>query len=48
MLMESGDTEPTAKLLQEAREGWAAIKYESGVQWIDELMAEKEESEDAE
>jgi hypothetical protein len=32
MLMESGDSERAAKLLQETREGWAAIKYESGVQ----------------
>jgi hypothetical protein len=36
------------KLLGEAREEWAAIKYESGVQWIDELLAEKEKSEDDE
>src|SRR5262245_33422558 len=48
MLMESGDTERAAKLLQEARGGWAAINYESGVQWIDEFLYEKEESEDAE
>lgn len=48
MLMESGDSERGVKLLEEAREGWAAIKYESGVQWIDELLAEDGEDEDAE
>jgi len=48
MLKKSGDKERAAKLLQEAREGWAAIKNESGVQLIDELLYEKEESEDAE
>lgn len=47
MLMESGDSERGVKLLEEAREGWAAIKYESGVQWVDELLAEDEEDEDA-
>ena len=29
-------------------EGGSAIKYENGVQWIDELLAEKEKSEDDE
>ena len=48
MLMDSGDSERGVKLLGEAREGWTAIKYESGVQWIDELLAEKEKGEGAE
>jgi hypothetical protein len=48
MLMQSGDSERGVKLLEEAREGWAAIKFESGVQWIDELLAEDEEGDDAE
>jgi hypothetical protein len=48
MLMESGDSERGMKLLWEAREGWASIKYESGVQWIDVLLAEKENGEDTE
>ncbi len=46
--MKSNDSERGVKLLGEAREGWAAIKYESGVQWIDELLAEKEKGKDAE
>ena len=48
MLMDSGESERGVKLLGEARERWTAIKYESGVQWIDELLAEKEKSEDDE
>ena len=44
----SSDSERGVKLLGDAREGWAAIKYENGVQWIDELLAEKEKSEDDE
>jgi hypothetical protein len=42
MLMDSGDSERGVKLLGDAREAWAAIKYENGVQWIEELLAEKE------
>ena len=42
------DSERGVKLLGYAREAWAAIKYESGVQWIDELLAEKENSADDE
>lgn len=48
ILMDSGDSERGMKLLGDAREGWTAIIYESGVQWIDELLAEKEKSEDDE
>jgi hypothetical protein len=32
----------------ETIEGWTAIKYKDSVQWIDELLAEKEKSEDDE
>ena len=46
--MKSDDPERGVKLLEEAREGWTAIKYENGVQWIDELLAEKEKTEDDE
>ena len=46
--LESGDSESGMKRLGEAREGWAAIKYENGVQWVDELLAEDEEVKDAE
>jgi tetratricopeptide (TPR) repeat protein len=48
MLMDSGESERGVKLLGEAREGWTAIKYESGVQWIDKLLSEKEKGEDDE
>jgi tetratricopeptide (TPR) repeat protein len=48
MLMDSGESERGVKLLGEAREGWTAIKYDRGVQWIDELLAKKEKSEDDE
>jgi hypothetical protein len=48
MLMRSNDSERGAKLLGDAREVWAAIKYDNGVQWIDELLAEKEKTEDDE
>jgi tetratricopeptide (TPR) repeat protein len=48
MLMDSGESERGAKLLGDAREEWAAIKYDNGVQWIDELQAKKEKSEDDE
>lgn len=45
MLMNSGDSARGLNLLSEAREGCVAIKYEGGVQWIDNLLAEKEKSE---
>ncbi len=56
MLRNSGDKERGVALLSEAREGWDAIKYESGVQWIYEsgvqwiyeLLAEGEMEENAE
>jgi len=48
ILMKSNDSERGVKLLGNAREVWAAIKYDNGVQWIDELLAEKEKSEDDE
>jgi len=48
MLLNSGERERGVELLGEARAGWAAIKFENGVQWIDELLAEDEEGEDAE
>jgi len=48
MLMKSNDSERGVKLLGDAREVWAAIKYDNGVQWIDELLAEKEKTEDDE
>jgi hypothetical protein len=48
MLLDSGDSERGVKRLGDAREVWAAIKYENGVQWIEELLAEKEKTEDAE
>ena len=48
MLMKSNDSERSVKLLGDAREAWAAIKYDNGVQWIDELLAEKEKCEDDE
>jgi phosphoribosyl-ATP pyrophosphohydrolase len=44
MLMDSGESERGVKLLEDAREVWDAIKYENGVQLIDELLAEKEKS----
>jgi len=48
MLMDSDESERGAKPLGDAREVWAAIKYEYGVQWIDELLTEKEKTEDDE
>ena len=48
MLMKSNDSERGVKLLRDAREVWAAIKYDNGVQRIDELLAEKEKTEDDE
>jgi tetratricopeptide (TPR) repeat protein len=48
MLMNSGDTERGVKLLKEGREAWAAINHQSGVQWIDEMLADDEKNEDVE
>jgi tetratricopeptide (TPR) repeat protein len=40
MLMDSSDSERGVKLLREARDEWAAINHTSGVQFIDEILAE--------
>jgi hypothetical protein len=48
MLMESGDPERGLKLLMEAREECVAIKFENGIQAIDEKLAELEKDESAE
>jgi hypothetical protein len=39
-------SERGVKLLGDALEVRAAIRYENGVQWIDELLAEKETEDD--
>lgn len=44
----SGETERGVKFLEEAREGWAAVNYEAGVQMIDDSLSESERDKDAE
>jgi tetratricopeptide (TPR) repeat protein len=48
MLIGSGDLERGLKLFMEAREECVAIKFESGIQAIDKLLAKAEQSEGSE